>query len=393
MSLFSRYVFRQVANAFVIILVTLTTIVWLATALKQLDLIVSQGQGFVLFLKMTFLTLPSLMALIAPNAILMASLYTLDRMNGDSELIVMTAAGAPVWRIGAPFVLLASMVCVVILICNLWVMPASMRALRALITQVRTDVISQVLQPGRFSSTEPGLTFHIRDRSPTGDLLGLLVHDERDDKQLMSYLADRGRIISNDDGAYLVMFDGHVHRYEKKSPDQGVQIVAFDQYIFNISDLNPKDAGSNELRPRERYLSDLLNPGPNVLKAKGAADRLRTELHDRFSTPFYPLLFAVLAVAILGHARTTRESRWAQILLAAGIAVGLRVSGLTASNLVTLSAGATPLVYVIPIAAIIVAALTAHVRMSPELRSKLSFQLKFVPDNIKLWTGRGIVAK
>ena len=393
MSLFSRYVFRQVANAFVIILVTLTTIVWLATALKQLDLIVSQGQGFVLFLKMTFLTLPSLMALIAPNAILMASLYTLDRMNGDSELIVMTAAGAPVWRIGAPFVLLASMVCVVILICNLWVMPASMRALRGLITQVRTDVISQVLQPGRFSSTEPGLTFHIRDRSPTGDLLGLLVHDERDDNQLMSYLADRGRIISNDDGAYLVMFDGHVHRYEKKSPDQGVQIVAFDQYIFNISDLNPKDAGSNELRPRERYLSDLLNPGTNVLKTKGAADRLRTELHDRFSTPFYPLLFAVLAVAILGHARTTRESRWAQILLAAGIAVGLRVSGLTASNLVTLSAGATPLVYVIPIAAIIVAALTAHVRMSPELRSKLSLQLKFVPDNIKLWTGRGIVAK
>jgi lipopolysaccharide export system permease protein len=393
MTLFSRYVFRQVANAFVIILVTLTTIVWLATALKQLDLIISQGQGFVLFLKMTFLSLPGLMALIAPNAMLMASLYTLDRMNGDSELIVMTAAGAPVWRIGAPFVVLASMVCVVILICNLWVMPASMRALRALITQVRTDVISQVLQPGRFSSTEPGLTFHIRDRSPTGDLLGLLVHDERDEKLVMSYLASRGRIISNDDGAYLVMFDGHVHRYEVNDPSKGVQIVAFDQYVLNISDFSAKDTSSKELRPRERYLTELLNPDPNLLKNKGASGQLRTELHDRFSTPFYPLLFAFLAVAVLGHARTTRESRWAQILMAAGIAVGLRVSGLTASNLVTLSAGATPLVYVIPIGAIIVAALVAHVRMSPELRSKLSLQLKFVPDNIKFWTGRGIVAK
>jgi lipopolysaccharide export system permease protein len=393
MTLFSRYVFRQVANAFVIILVTLTTIVWLATALKQLDLIISQGQGFVLFLKMTFLSLPGLMALIAPNAMLMASLYTLDRMNGDSELIVMTAAGAPVWRIGAPFVVLASMVCVVILICNLWVMPASMRALRALITQVRTDVISQVLQPGRFSSTEPGLTFHIRDRSPTGDLLGLLVHDERDDKLVMSYLASRGRIISNDDGAYLVMFDGHVHRYEVKDPSKGVQIVAFDQYVLNISDFSPKDNSSKELRPRERYLSELLNPDPDLLKQKGAAGQLRTELHDRFATPFYPLLFAFLAVAVLGHARTTRESRWAQILVAAGIALGLRVSGLTAANLVTLSAAATPLVYLIPIGAIIVAALVAHVRMSPELRSKLSLQLKFVPDNIKFWTGRGIVAK
>src|SRR6187401_3715529 len=132
MTLFGRYMFRQVTNAFLVILLTLTAVVWLATALKELNLITSQGQGILLFFQMTLLSLPSLVALIGPNAMLMASLYTLDRMNGDSELIVMTAAGAPIWRIGAPFVLLASMVCVVILICNLWVMPASMRALRAL---------------------------------------------------------------------------------------------------------------------------------------------------------------------------------------------------------------------------------------------------------------------
>src|SRR6476619_6381579 len=216
MTLFSRYVFRQVANAFVIILVTLTTIVWLATALKQLDLLVSQGQGFTLFLKMTFLSLPSLMALIAPNAMLMASLYTLDRLNGDSELIVMTAAGAPIWRIGASFVLLATLVSIGILIANLWIMPASMRTLRSLVTQVRTDLISQVLQPGRFSSPEAGLSFHIRDRSMTGDLLGLLVHDERDPKQIMTSLADHGRIVSNDAASYLVMFDGSVHRFNKE---------------------------------------------------------------------------------------------------------------------------------------------------------------------------------
>jgi len=393
MTLFSRYVFRQVANAFVIILVTLTTIVWLATALKQLDLLISQGQGLALFLKMTFLSLPSLMALIAPNAMLMASLYTLDRLNGDSELIVMTAAGAPIWRIGAPFVLLASMVCVAILISNLYVLPASMRALRALVNQVRTDVISQVLQPGRFSSTEPGLTFHIRDRSPTGDLLGLLVHDERDDNQKMSYLANRGHILSNDEGAYLVMFDGFVHRLEPTSIDKGVQIVHFDQYVLSISNLSPDEDTDKELRPRERYLSELLNPDAELLKQKGAEGQLRTELHDRFATPFYPMLFAVLALSILGHARTTRESRWAQIMMAAGIAVGLRIAGLTAANLVTMSAAATPLVYLIPIGAIVVAALLTHVRMLPELRSKLSLQLKFMPNSINFWTGRGIVAK
>ena len=198
MTLFGRYMFRQVTNAFLVILLTLTTVVWLATALKELDLITSQGQGILLFFQMTLLSLPSLMALIAPNAMMMAVLYTLDRMNGDSELIVMTASGAPVWRIGASLLALASIVCLVILLANIFLTPASMRALRSFVTQVRADLISQVIQPGRFSSPEPGLTFHIRDRNSNGDLLGLLVHDERDTKQVMSYLAERGRIITND---------------------------------------------------------------------------------------------------------------------------------------------------------------------------------------------------
>jgi len=131
MTLFGRYVLRQVTNAFLVILLTLTSVVWLATALKELDLITSQGQGVLLFLHMTMLSLPGLMALIAPNAALMSCLYTLDRLNGDSELIVMTAAGAPIWRIGASFVLLATLVSIGILIANLWIMPASMRTLRS----------------------------------------------------------------------------------------------------------------------------------------------------------------------------------------------------------------------------------------------------------------------
>jgi lipopolysaccharide export system permease protein len=390
MTLFGRYVLRQVTNAFLVILLTLTAVVWLATALKELDLITSQGQGIGLFLQMTLLSVPGLIALIAPNAMLMASLYTLDRLNGDSELIVMTAAGAPIWRIGASFIILASFVCGGMLIANLYVMPASMRTLRTLITEVRTDLISQVLQPGRFSSPEAGLTFHIRDRGMSGDLLGLLIHDERDETQVMTYLAERGRIISNDEGSYLVMFDGHVHRFNAKEPDKGVQIVAFDQYMLDLSEFSAKDDNDQELHPRERYLSELLYPDPNDAAAQRGAGQLRSELHERLSTPFYPLVFALIAVALLGHARTTRENRWGQILMAFGLAIGLRVAGLIAGNLVTLNASAVGLVYAIPLGAILVAAWAAHARMSPELRSKLSFELKLKPAMKKLWTRRGV---
>jgi lipopolysaccharide export system permease protein len=390
MTIFSRYMFRQAANAFLVILVTLTSVVWLATVLKELDLITSQGQGILLFLQMTLLSLPSLVALITPNALLMACLYTLDRMNGDSELIVMTAAGAPVWRIGAPLIALAGLVSFGILIANVFITPAATRELRTFITQVRADLISQVLQPGRFSTPANGLTFHIRDRTPDGELRGLLVHDERNPKQIMSYLAERGRIIVNDDGAYLVMFDGYVQRLDAEGTDKGVQIIAFDQNMLDLSELAPEDSEDKQFRPSELYINDLLNFGPDNKFYSAFQGQVRYELHQRLSTPLYPLVFAFIVITLLAHARTTRASRWGQILAAFVIAIALRVAGITVNNLITIDAWATPLVYLIPAGAILFAAYMAHVRMSPELRSKLSLELRFRPKTIRFWAGRGM---
>ena len=392
MTLFGRYMFRQVTNAFIVILLTLTLVVWLATALKELNLITSQGQGILLFLQMTLLSLPSLMALIAPNAVLMASLYTLDRMNGDSELIVMTSSGAPIWRIGAPLLALASLVSIGILLANVFLTPASMRALRDFVTQVRADLISQVLQPGRFSSPENGLTFHIRDRSLNGDLLGLLVHDERDDKQVMSYLAERGRIITNDEGSYLVMFDGYVHRYNAEDKDKNVQIVAFDQNMLDLSEFAPKDTTGKDLRPREMYFSDLISPDMNDKRYSGVTARSAPNCTIASPRPSTPWSSPSSPSPCLAMRAPPGRAVGAQIFLAFGIAIGLRVAGLTAGNLVTINAWAVVLVYGIPLGAILVAAWAAHVRMSPELRSRLSFELKFKPKKIRFWAGRGMQA-
>jgi lipopolysaccharide export system permease protein len=78
-----------------------------------------------------------------------------------------------------------------------------------------------------------------------------------------------------------------------------------------------------------------------------------------------------------------------QIIAAFGIAVGLRVAGFAAGNLTAINAWAVSLVYALPLGAILIAAWVAHVRMAPQLRSRLSFELKF-PKKIMFWAGRGM---
>ena len=188
------------------------------------------------------------------------------------------------------------------------------------------------------------------------------------------------------------MLEGYVQRYNNESDEKDVQIVAFDQNMLDLTEFSPKDSGGKEVRPREANTSDLLRPDMTRAEIRRNYPRLRAELHDRLATPLYPLVFAFVAIAFLGHARTTRENRWRQILAAFGIAVGLRATGIAVGHMVALSPWAILLVYGLPLGAIIVAAWAAHAKMVPKLRSKLSFGAKFKPTKIKFWTGRGMHA-
>src|SRR5215475_2240546 len=89
----SLYVLRQVAGPLLLFTLLITTVIWLSQSLRLLDLVINRGQSAGMFVYLTFLTLPSLLAVIVPIAFFAGALYALNRLSGDSELVVMWAAG------------------------------------------------------------------------------------------------------------------------------------------------------------------------------------------------------------------------------------------------------------------------------------------------------------
>lgn len=385
MGIFSRYVFRQAAGAFLLILFSLSGIVWIALALRQLNVVTSQGQDTMMLIKMTTLALPNLMAIIAPFSFLIASLHTLNRLNTDSELIVLSASGATVWTAARPLIALACVVSLGLAFVNHLAQPWSMQLLKDFIVQVRTDLLTQVMQPGRFSSPESDLTFHIRERALNGELLGLMMHDTRDKSQTQSYLAERGVIVKQDPTAYLVMSTGHIIR--RSDPTEPAQIIAFDKYAVDLDRFEAQDAGEGELKPRERYFSELYDPGPESKLYKSQPGRFRSELHERLSNPLYPIAFAFLIVAFVGQARSTRTSRMENLVVAFLVAAGARLAGLAVNNLVAIKAAYLPLLYLLPIGAIGLALLLIRAggrqRSGPTIGDKIHSVLEPLAAAIK----------
>jgi lipopolysaccharide export system permease protein len=352
MRIFSKYVFRQAAGSFLLILVSLTGIVWIALALRQFNVVTSQGQDTWMLIKVTSLAVPNLMAIIAPFSLLIGALHTLNRLNTDSELIVLSAAGSKVWTVARPILLLALLVGIFLAFVSHFAQPWSMRLLRDYMVQVRSDLLTQVIQPGRFTSPEQDLMFHIRDRSVDGELLGLVMHDTRDKSQSQTYLAEHGTIVKQDRTAYLVMSAGHIIR--RTDADGPPQIIAFDKYVVDLDRFEPQDDGSGELKPRERYWSELVHPGPTSKTYKSNPGQFRAEINERLVSPLYPIAFAFLIIAFVGQARSTRSSRMQSLVLTFLLGAACRMAGLALNGAVERSATMLFALYGVPAAAVIV---------------------------------------
>jgi lipopolysaccharide export system permease protein len=380
MSILGRYIFRQSIGAVLLILSSLSTVTWIGVALRQLDIMTSQGQDTLLFLRLTSLALPSLIAFIAPFAVLISCLHVINRLSGDSELIIITASGAPTWRLVRPLLAMGIVVALGVTIINHVIAPWANRQLKEGALQVRTQLISQVLQPGRFMAPEKGLSIHIRDRAPDGELLGLLMHDARDPAQISSYLAESGYIIKQGASAFLLMKNGHIVRELANNPQPDV--VLFQRYAVDINRFEQKAEQALSFRPREWTTAELLSPSASDPGYKSSPQRYHAELHDRFSNPLYPIAFVLIAAAFAGQAQTTRQNRNNALLAAFAIGVGVRIFGISAVNSANGKASAVPWLYAIPLGAIIISAIAIHWNMTPRPMSKAQRRFNEVAGNL-----------
>ncbi len=319
-----RYIFRTTISAFLVILISLTAVIWVTQALHDIDLMTTQGQSILIFVGITGMIVPLLILVIAPIALLIAVVHVLNKMSTDSEIIVMNASGMSPWILFRAFLAAAVVVSILVMAVSAYFAPKGLRMLSDWLTEVHADVVSNLVQPGRFTSVASGVTMRIRERRSNGQMVGIFLDDQRDPAQRVTVIADVGEVLNSPSGTFLVLQNGMVQRFEAKERDP--TMVVFDRYAFDLSTLIPgRQAITYSIR--ERYLWQLLFPDPNDKLYVNEPNQFRAELHDRIIAPIYPIAFAVIAFAYLGAPRTNRQSRTISMLGAIGGVALLRLAG------------------------------------------------------------------
>jgi lipopolysaccharide export system permease protein len=341
----SFYVLRQLIGPVALFTFLLTSVIWLSQSLRLLDLVINRGQSAPIFLYLTVLILPRLLVYILPMAFFAGTLFGLNKLNADSELVVMSAAGFSRRQLAAPVIMAAVIMMVLTYLCSLYLMPLGERAMKSKVLDIRSDIGTAILNEGEFNTPTNDLTVFIRSLAPDGNIRGILVHDNRDTLRPTTYIAESGILADTPAGARLIMFDGTIE--QSSLGGSHLSVLRFKQYIFDLDQFaGPQQAA--QLETSERFLPELFWPGPHVdTRVRNA---YFAEANNRLAAPLYCIAFAFIAFAAVTRGRGGRGAYALRLTMACAFAGIIRIIGYGAQGAAARNPALCTLLYLIPLA-------------------------------------------
>ncbi len=329
MKIYAKYIIANLAGPVFFITVSLTCVVWLTQALRYVEYIINQGLPVKDFLYLISLLLPSLLGMVLPIAILCSTIYMLNRLSYESELLVLKAAGISRFGIARPALFFGMLAMCFAYLISLYFLPLSYSRFRDLQHYFRDNYASLMIEEGIFNTPIPGFAVYVKERASDGTLRGILMHDSRDAQRPVTYMAEEGTLEKGQNGMVFKLEKASRQQINRKSGE--VNILYFDSYPLDISYYTE----ANQIRgkkPDEMFINELLTPDP-LLKEKDKYYMLASG-YDRLLWPLYNFLMPLLVCAIMLTGDYNRRGQTKRIIACVVIAVALISTGIMAKNMV-----------------------------------------------------------
>ncbi len=326
LTLFDRYLAGQLLAYFGFFSLVLVAVYWVNRAIGLFDRLIAGGSNVLTFLEFTALALPNVIHAVLPVSALVATLYGLNRLSTDSEMVVAQTTGISPWRLARPVLIFGLAVAAMVSVLGHVLVPLSRTALAERGEALSQDVTARFLKEGEFLHPGRGVTVYVRAVTPEGELLGLFLQDRRSPAVRTSYTAERAFLVRVDGQTRLVMFDGMAQTLEVET--RSLVVTTFDDFAYDLAGLAGGESDARRRDPREMPTAALLRADA-ATQAVTRADvaELRAEGHARVTEAIFALGLPLLALGCLMLGGYSRLGLWRQILGAVVAAILLRMLG------------------------------------------------------------------
>lgn len=314
----SKYIFQTALPYFIFVWLLLSVILFVQQASRYSDIFFSAKIPANLVWQLTVALIPNVITFTCPMAILVGVIIGLSKMQGDSELIAIRAAGVGNFQIVLPVILLGALLAVFAFSINLEGVPLAAQLARKVALQTALYKLESPIEPGVFNAEVQGFTIYVK----SGDIeKGIwqnvfIYNEDKSSGQVRLITSKDGRIDAQGEVSELVLGKASVTTFSNKKPDGNMSSETVENLRFLIKTKRGEliDQISNKTgeTPEEMGLSEL------AAYAAAKTGKEKTEANilwqRRIVLSLTPLLFSLLGASLV--LRFNRGGRGFGIFLA-----------------------------------------------------------------------------
>lgn len=309
-----RYILFEILGPLGLGFFVFTFILLLQALFKSARLIISSGVEAGMVGKLLLLSLPWIVVMTIPMALLFSILIAVGRLSADSELIAIRAGGVSLFSLYRPIVLLSAILTAINIYLMVEVLPAGNHALQLLRLKILAQSLTEEVQPRVPHTGWLGKVLYVFE-SPPGERRwkGVFLSEAVPTQQSEVFVADWGWASPDASGTEVVLSleNAYVHRVDLLNPrEQGFMVNK--EVDIKLATLPTVSQSSVKRGMRELAFDELLERARDSSSSEVVRNIAKVELHKKFSLPAACLVFGLLALPLgFSNARGGRSSGFA----------------------------------------------------------------------------------
>ena len=307
-----KIIYRKLAKDctkfFLLILFTISIIIWVLQAVNYLDFVTEDGHGFLVYFNYTLLSFPKIFSKIFPFAVFLAFTYIILKYENKNELVIFWNFGIKKIHFINFFIKLSFGFVVVSILLNALIAPYTQDKARSFIRSSDLDFFASILKPKKFIDIIENLTIYFNEIDENGEFKNIFLNDKSDQSSQITF-AKRGKIEIRSNRKVLVLEEGQtINEINGK-----ISEFKFSKTDFNISKFTTKTTTTKKIQ--ETSTKDLvkclmifyrstnkINFSEINLARNCGADNLENihqELYSRLIKPLYITFLITISLLLI----------------------------------------------------------------------------------------------
>ena len=296
--------------AFLLLVFSLSLIVWVIQAVNYLDFVSEDGHGFKVYFLYTLLNFPKILTKLFLVSLFISLYYIIVKYEDNNEISIYWTIGISKLQFINKIIFFSLFLVFLQFILNSFVSPVTQNIGKSFIRGSNIDFFPSLIKEKKFIDTLSNLTIYVDKQSKDKKILkNILIKDEKNNgEEFQVIIAKEGKIIKKNNKNFLVLLNGEIYR---TSNQKDFSNFRFENFEFNLSKFASKTTVIpkiqenssaniikcflNNINGKQKYL---INEKELVCSIDSYKD-ITQEIFKRFFLPLYVPVICLISCLLL----------------------------------------------------------------------------------------------